>query len=93
MRWGAVDTDNGAPVTSYTVEYTDKEDFEVNEPSVHREQGLDWTRAQTGYTFTTEELADWDTSTPYEANMTNLTCGSAVVVRRAHNRQGAGGPG
>ena len=34
VEWYAVDTDNGAPVTSYTIEYTDKEDFEDNDPSV-----------------------------------------------------------
>ena len=94
VEWEAVDTDNGAPVTKYTVEYTHKEDYEGSDPSVSnqynvvgqgtqtaaRTPGLDWNHMKVGYTFT-----DVDAPQPYRVNITNLTCGAAVAVRvRAH---------
>jgi len=99
VKWAPVDTDNGAPVLRYSVEYTFGTDFAPMQFAVQG-GGADWPNGGS-QNFSALDIATFDAldrgplnvHPGYAVNLTNLTCGVAVAVRvRAHNRQGAGGP-
>jgi hypothetical protein len=97
VKWNKVDTNNGAPITRYSIEYLDTETFgQMSYAERTLMQVFDWSSAGGVYgvqNFTSRDIDAQANHEYYAANLTNLTCGVPVVVRvRAWNRQGAGGP-